>query len=119
MASLLRPNGLGRYSLVGDNEIRFNTTGAQVLQATHASRWSPELLMRLPVVGVDGTMRHRLKTGPAAGLQWPMLRSREPLFGRVHQIRFSGLGVGWLGRRRICRPPSKALKSRHREGAES
>ena len=29
MASLLRPNGLGRYFLVGDNEIRFNTTGRQ------------------------------------------------------------------------------------------
>lgn len=41
---------------------------AQVLQAAHGSRWAPELLMSLPVVGVDGTMRHRLKTGPAAGL---------------------------------------------------
>ena len=41
---------------------------AQVLQAAHAGRWSPELLMSLPVVGVDGTMRQRLKTGPAAGL---------------------------------------------------
>ena len=29
MASLLRPDGLGRYSFVGDNEIRFNTTGQQ------------------------------------------------------------------------------------------
>ena len=29
MASLLRPDGLGRYSFVGDNEIRFNTTGRQ------------------------------------------------------------------------------------------
>ena len=41
---------------------------AQVLQAAHAGRWSPELLMSLPVVGVDGTMRQRLKSGPAAGL---------------------------------------------------
>jgi D-alanyl-D-alanine carboxypeptidase/D-alanyl-D-alanine-endopeptidase (penicillin-binding protein 4) len=41
---------------------------AQVLQAAHAGRWAPELLMSLPVVGVDGTMRNRLKTGPAAGL---------------------------------------------------
>ena len=38
------------------------------LQAAHAGRWAPELLMSLPVVGVDGTMRNRLKTGPAAGL---------------------------------------------------
>ncbi len=29
MASLLRPDGLGRYSFVGDNEIRFNTPGRQ------------------------------------------------------------------------------------------
>jgi D-alanyl-D-alanine carboxypeptidase/D-alanyl-D-alanine-endopeptidase (penicillin-binding protein 4) len=41
---------------------------AQVLQAAHAGRWAPELLMSLPVVGVDGTMRNRLKAGPAAGL---------------------------------------------------
>ncbi len=29
MDSLLRPNGLGRYSFVGDNEIRFNQPGRQ------------------------------------------------------------------------------------------
>jgi hypothetical protein len=29
MASLLRPDGLGRYSFVGDNEIRFNEPGRQ------------------------------------------------------------------------------------------
>ncbi|MBI3367473.1 MAG: hypothetical protein HY021_03155 [Burkholderiales bacterium] len=29
MASLLRPDGLGRYSFVGDNEIRFNKPGRQ------------------------------------------------------------------------------------------
>ena len=29
MESLLRPNGLGRYSFVGDNEIRFNKPGRQ------------------------------------------------------------------------------------------
>lgn len=29
MDSLLRPNGLGRYSFVGDNEIRFNPAGRQ------------------------------------------------------------------------------------------
>ena len=27
--SLLRPNGLGRYSFVGDNEVRFNKPGRQ------------------------------------------------------------------------------------------
>ena len=29
MDSMLRPNGLGRYSFVGDNEIRFNPPGRQ------------------------------------------------------------------------------------------
>lgn len=29
MESLMRPDGLGRYSFVGDNEIRFNTPGRQ------------------------------------------------------------------------------------------
>ena len=29
MESLLRPNGLGRYSFIGDNEIRFNKPGRQ------------------------------------------------------------------------------------------
>jgi hypothetical protein len=29
MGSLLRPNGIGRYSFVGDNEIRFNPPGRQ------------------------------------------------------------------------------------------
>jgi hypothetical protein len=29
MESLLRPNGIGRYSFVGDNEIRFNKAGRQ------------------------------------------------------------------------------------------
>ena len=39
----------------------------QMLQAAQAGRWGPELLMSLPLAGVDGTMRNRLKTGPAAG----------------------------------------------------
>ena len=29
MESLMRPNGLGRYSFIGDNEIRFNAPGRQ------------------------------------------------------------------------------------------
>ena len=60
---------------------------AQVLQAAHASRWAPEWLTSLPVVGVDGTMRHRLKTGPAAGLarmKTGTLRNVAALAGIVH-----------------------------------
>ena len=39
----------------------------QLLQAAQAGRWGPELMMSLPLAGVDGTLRNRLKTGPAAG----------------------------------------------------
>jgi len=46
---------------------------ALVLKAAQAGRWAPELLASLPVAGVDGTMRNRLKTGPAAG--WARLKS--------------------------------------------
>ena len=37
------------------------------LQAAQAGRWGPELMMSLPVAGVDGTLRNRLKASPAAG----------------------------------------------------
>jgi serine-type D-Ala-D-Ala carboxypeptidase/endopeptidase (penicillin-binding protein 4) len=38
-----------------------------VLRAAHAGPWSPEFASMLPIAGVDGTMRNRLKTSPAAG----------------------------------------------------
>ncbi len=40
---------------------------ALMLKAAQAGRWGPELMMSLPLAGVDGTLRNRLKTGPAAG----------------------------------------------------
>ena len=40
---------------------------ALMLQAAQAGRWAPELMMSLPLAGVDGSMRNRLKTGPASG----------------------------------------------------
>jgi len=40
---------------------------ALLLKAAWGERLAPELLMSMPVVGVDGTMRNRLKAGPAAG----------------------------------------------------
>jgi D-alanyl-D-alanine carboxypeptidase/D-alanyl-D-alanine-endopeptidase (penicillin-binding protein 4) len=39
---------------------------AGVLQAGMKSPWMPEFLSSLPIVGVDGTMRRRLKESPAA-----------------------------------------------------
>ena len=38
-----------------------------VLQAGLASQWSPEFLSSMPIVGIDGTMRRRLRDSPAAG----------------------------------------------------
>ncbi|WP_198118488.1 D-alanyl-D-alanine carboxypeptidase/D-alanyl-D-alanine endopeptidase [Massilia rhizosphaerae] len=40
---------------------------AGVLQAGLRSDWAPEFLASIPIAGVDGTMRHRLQDGPAAG----------------------------------------------------
>jgi serine-type D-Ala-D-Ala carboxypeptidase/endopeptidase (penicillin-binding protein 4) len=38
-----------------------------ILRAAHAGPWAPEFIASLPIAGVDGTMRNRLKTSPAAG----------------------------------------------------
>lgn len=41
---------------------------AQMLRVAFNGRRAPDLLMSLPVVGEDGTMRRRLTSGPATGL---------------------------------------------------
>jgi D-alanyl-D-alanine carboxypeptidase/D-alanyl-D-alanine-endopeptidase (penicillin-binding protein 4) len=38
-----------------------------VLQAGLTSQWAPEFLASIPIVGIDGTMRRRLRDSPAAG----------------------------------------------------
>jgi D-alanyl-D-alanine carboxypeptidase/D-alanyl-D-alanine-endopeptidase (penicillin-binding protein 4) len=55
-------SGLSRSERISARQL------AQVLQVAHQGRWAPELTMSLPVAGVDGSMRNRLKSGPAAGL---------------------------------------------------
>jgi D-alanyl-D-alanine carboxypeptidase/D-alanyl-D-alanine-endopeptidase (penicillin-binding protein 4) len=40
---------------------------AALLQAGLKSQWAPEFLSSIPIVGVDGTMRRRLRDSPAAG----------------------------------------------------
>jgi D-alanyl-D-alanine carboxypeptidase/D-alanyl-D-alanine-endopeptidase (penicillin-binding protein 4) len=46
---------------------------ALMLKAAWRGRHAPELLMSLPVAGVDGTMRRRLQGSPAAG--WARLKT--------------------------------------------
>ena len=41
---------------------------ARLIQWTWASRFAPDLLMSLPVAGVDGTLRNRIKDSPATGV---------------------------------------------------
>lgn len=60
---------------------------AAVLQAAWHGRHAPELLMSLPVAGVDGTLRRRLRGSPAAGsarLKSGTLRNVVALAGYVH-----------------------------------
>ena len=40
---------------------------AALLVAAYRSNWAPEFLSSLPVVGLDGTMRERLRDSPVAG----------------------------------------------------
>ena len=59
---------------------------ALMLRAAHAGRWGPDLLASLPLAGVDGTMRDRLKTSPAAGsarLKTGTLKNAVALAGYV------------------------------------
>ncbi len=46
---------------------------ASLLKAAQDGRWAPELMMSLPVAGVDGTLRNRLKTSPAGG--WARMKT--------------------------------------------
>ena len=67
---------------------------AQLLQAAYFGRHASELMMSLPTVGVDGTMRNRLKTGPATGwarLKTGTLRNVVALAGYVND----GRGRPW------------------------
>ena len=68
---------------------------AQLLKAAYFGRHASELMMSLPTVGVDGTMRNRLKTGPATGwarLKTGTLRNVVALAGYVND----GQGRPWV-----------------------
>ena len=68
---------------------------AQMLRVAHAGRHASDLAMSLPVAGVDGTMRNRLKDSPATGwarLKTGTLRNAVALAGYVQDDR----GLPWV-----------------------
>jgi serine-type D-Ala-D-Ala carboxypeptidase/endopeptidase (penicillin-binding protein 4) len=72
IAQWLAVNGIEATGLVLDNGSGLSRsekiapiTLAKVLQRAHASLWQSEFLASLPIVGLDGSMRNRLKESPA------------------------------------------------------
>jgi D-alanyl-D-alanine carboxypeptidase/D-alanyl-D-alanine-endopeptidase (penicillin-binding protein 4) len=69
----LRSHGINESGLVLENGSGLSrierTTAAQmaaVLQVGLRSSWAPEFMSSLPIAALDGTMRNRLRDGPAA-----------------------------------------------------
>jgi D-alanyl-D-alanine carboxypeptidase/D-alanyl-D-alanine-endopeptidase (penicillin-binding protein 4) len=69
----MRRKGINDAGLVIDNGSGLSRTEkisplqmASLLNAGLRSKWTPEFMASLPIVGVDGTMRKRLKDSPAA-----------------------------------------------------
>ena len=69
----LKQKGINDTALVLDNGSGLSRSEritpkqlAAVLEAAYRSKWAPEFLSSLPIVGVDGSMRNRLKTSSAA-----------------------------------------------------
>ena len=60
-------SGLSRSERISPQQL------AQMLKVAHSARYASDLMMSLPVPGVDGTMRNRLKDSPAAG--WARLKT--------------------------------------------
>ena len=70
----LRERGISDAGLVLDNGSGLSRTErlpprllADVLRVMNKSEWAPEFISSLPIVGIDGTMRNRLKDSPATG----------------------------------------------------
>ncbi len=70
----LRDRGISDVGLVLDNGSGLSRTErlpprllADVLRVMSRSNWAPEYASSLPIVGIDGTMRNRLKDSPATG----------------------------------------------------
>jgi D-alanyl-D-alanine carboxypeptidase/D-alanyl-D-alanine-endopeptidase (penicillin-binding protein 4) len=60
---------------------------ARLLQVAYRARYAPDFVMSLPTVGVDGTMRNRIRDSPATGwsrLKTGTLRNVAALAGYVY-----------------------------------
>lgn len=60
---------------------------ARLLQVAYRARYAPDFMMSLPTVGVDGTMRNRIRDSPATGwarLKTGTLRDAAALAGYVY-----------------------------------
>lgn len=71
----LRERGIDDQGLVLDNGSGLSRSEritpaqlAAVLRAAYGSKWAPEFMSSLPIIGVDGAMLNRLKNGPAREL---------------------------------------------------
>jgi D-alanyl-D-alanine carboxypeptidase/D-alanyl-D-alanine-endopeptidase (penicillin-binding protein 4) len=85
-AGLVMDNGSG----LSRSERIMPRTLALAPQAAYQSRWAPDLMMSLPMVGVDGTMRNRLRDSPAGGwarMKTGTLRDTTALAGYVRDER--------------------------------
>jgi len=85
-AGLVLDNGSG---LSRSERIQPAQMAALLVAASRGAYW-PELLTALPIAGVDGTMRNRLKTSPAAGqarLKTGTLSNAVALAGYVRDSR--------------------------------
>ena len=72
---------------------------ARMLESAYAGQHASDLLMSLPAAGVDGTMRNRLKTGPATGwarLKTGTLRNVVALAGVVNDPRGKPWAVAFI-----------------------
>ncbi len=89
----MREQKIDASSLVLDNGSGLSRTErlsarllVEMLQAVQAGAMAPELMMSLPLAGVDGTLRNRMKSGPAFGrarLKTGTLRNVTALAGYV------------------------------------
>ncbi len=87
--SICRRGHRQRFGPVAHARVFRRCKWPQVLSAADHSRYAPEFLASLPLAGVDGTLRSRMKSGPAGAVR---------LEDRPHRRRQRGRGLRHDGR---------------------